>query len=102
MLGGNRTRPQTVDHSKHAAFEVERRGVHEHQESSLKRSRLLSNSSSPMWFLSHNVAPGCDLPARSRVSSSPSQTHGAIEMMEFEFIDAVDAIIVAPMLAGPV
>src|SRR4029077_5269353 len=33
---------------------------------------------------------------------SAEPAHGAIEMMEFQLVDAVDAIIVAPMLASTV
>src|ERR1700730_1614299 len=69
-------------------------------ESSLKRSRRLSNRPYSMTSL---VERGTSVPcllALRQLFAEPA--HGPIKMMQLQFIYAVDAIIIAPMLAGPV
>src|ERR1019366_4399806 len=84
-----------------AALEVQRRGVHEHhrelaEQVAPTRKQLLLDEvlDAARRQRAHRLL------ALRQFLAQPG--HGAIEMMEPEIIDAVDAVILAPVLAGTV
>ncbi len=84
-----------------AALEVQRRGVHEHH--GQLAEQVAAARKQPLLDLVLDAARrqrARRLLGLRQLFAQPA--HGAIEMMELQLIDAVDAVIVAPMLAGAV
>ena len=84
-----------------AALEVQRRGVHEHHRQLAEQ--VVPAGKQPLLDEILDAARGeraAGLLGLRQLLAQPA--HGAIEMVEMQIVDAVDAVVVAPMLAGAV
>ena len=78
-----------------------RRGVHEHHGELAEQ--VASAGKQPFLDQVLDAARGQRARGLLRLRQLLSQpSHGAIQMMELQIVDAIDAVIVTPMLAGTV
>ena len=94
--------PRSPERLPAGALEAKRRGVHEHDESSLNRSRRRANSRSSIRSLTQRGANGAASACPASGNSSPEPGHGAVEVVQRQAVDAGDRVVGQPLLAGAV